>query len=104
MSWSLNKECGFAGIAWMHAGLRGHPRILRHSRWLLAGIHLSSMPSYLRFLAGIYSRNYSYQRQAGMTVIVLFLSSPQVLSRNPSILSLRVSSPLGIIAARVGYE
>ncbi len=46
----------------------------------------------------------SYQRLAGMTVIVLFLSYPQVLSRNPSILSLGVSCPLGLIPSRVDYE
>ena len=26
----MEKECGFAGIAWMQAGLRGHPRIVGH--------------------------------------------------------------------------
>jgi len=28
MVWSRKKEFGFAGIAWIHAGLRGHPRII----------------------------------------------------------------------------
>jgi hypothetical protein len=28
MSCVRNKECGFAGIAWMNAWMRGHPRIV----------------------------------------------------------------------------
>ena len=40
MSWRRKKKSGFAGIAWMHAGMRGHPRRLSHSRRWLAGIHL----------------------------------------------------------------
>jgi len=30
MSWSRVEECGFAGIAWMQAGMRGHPRIVEN--------------------------------------------------------------------------
>ena len=30
MSWSSKKVCGFAGIAWMQAGMRGYPRIVEN--------------------------------------------------------------------------
>ncbi len=36
----MAKECGFAGIAWMHAGMRGWTRRLSYSGWSLAGIDL----------------------------------------------------------------